>query len=139
MTTNGSLKHDIKDIRLAEKGQSRMEWAGTQMPVLDLIAKRFSKEKPLKGLRLSACLHVTCETANLMLALKAGGANIVLVASNPLSTQDDIAATLVKHHGISVFAIKGEDHKSYYSHIYAALNHQPHITMDDGADLVSAI
>lgn len=133
------LKHDIADIRLAAKGESRLEWAATQMPVLGMIQGRFSKEKPLKGLRLSACLHVTCETANLMLALKAGGANIVLVASNPLSTQDDIAAALVKNHGISVFAIKGEDRKSYYSHIYAALNHNPHITMDDGADLVSAI
>ena len=137
--SNGSLKHDIADIRLAQKGQSRMEWAATQMPVLGLITKRFLKEKPLKGLRISACLHVTCETANLMLALKAGGANVVLVASNPLSTQDDIAAALTKVYGISVFAIKGEDRKSYYSHIYAALDHRPHITMDDGADLVSAI
>ncbi|MBI3253030.1 MAG: adenosylhomocysteinase [Candidatus Omnitrophica bacterium] len=133
------MKHDIADSRLAPKGLSRMEWAATQMPVLGLITRRFSKEKPLRGLKISACLHVTCETANLMLALKAGGADVVLVASNPLSTQDDIAATLVKDHGISVFAIKGENRKSYYSHIYAALDHRPNITMDDGADLVSAI
>ena len=133
------MKHDIADIRLASKGKSRIEWAGAQMPVLELIAKRFVKEKPLKGIKLSACLHVTSETANLMVALKAGGADAVLVASNPLSTQDDVAASLVKDFGIRVFAIKGEDRKSYYSHIYAALDHHPHITMDDGADLVSAI
>ena len=133
------MKHDIADIRLASKGRSRIEWAGTQMPVLELITKRFIKEKPLKGIKLSACLHVTSETANLMVALKAGGADAVLVASNPLSTQDDVAASLVKDFGIRVFAIKGEDRKSYYSHIYAALDHVPHITMDDGADLVSAI
>ena len=133
------MRHDIADIRLASKGKSRIEWAGAQMPVLELIAKRFVKEKPLKGIKLSACLHVTSETANLMVALKAGGADAVLVASNPLSTQDDVAASLVKDFGIRVFAIKGEDRKSYYSHIYAALDHYPHITMDDGADLVSAI
>lgn len=133
------MKQDIADSRLAKKGKERIEWAAIQMPVLELIKNRFAKERPLKGLRLSACLHVTCETANLMLALKAGGADLVLVASNPLSTQDDVAASLVKDYGISVFAIKGEDRKSYYSHIYAALDHQPHITMDDGADLVSAI
>src|SRR3989338_3293060 len=132
-------KHDIADIRLAQKGKSRIEWAGTQMPVLELISKRFSKEKPLKGKRISACLHVTSETANLMITLKAGGAQAILVASNPLSTQDDVAASLVRDFGIPVFAIKGENTKSYYSHIYAALNHNPHITMDDGADLVSAI
>src|SRR3989338_3874610 len=133
------MRHDIADIRLASKGKSRIEWAGAQMPVLELIAKRFVKEKPLKGIKLSACLHVTSETANLMVALKAGGADAVLVASNPLSTQDDVAASLVKDQDIAVFAIKGEDRKSYYSHIYAALEHGPHITMDDGADLVSAI
>ena len=133
------MKYDITDIKLAPKGKSRIEWAGTQMPVLELITRHFSKEKPLKGLRVSACLHVTCETANLMIALKAGGADSVLVASNPLSTQDDVAASLVKDHGIPVFAKKGENNKSYYSHIYAALEHGPHITMDDGADLVSAI
>lgn len=133
------MKHDISDIHLAPKGKTRIEWAGNQMPVIELITKRFSKEKPLKGLKISACLHVTCETANLMIALKAGGADAVLVASNPLSTQDDVAASLVKDFGISVFAKKGEDRKSYYSNIYAALHHAPHITMDDGADLVSAI
>ena len=133
------MKHDITDIRLASKGKTRIEWAGNQMPVIELITKRFSKEKPLKGLKISACLHVTCETANLMLALKAGGADAVLVASNPLSTQDDVAASLVKDFGIPVFAKKGEDNKTYYSHVYAALNHAPHITMDDGADIVSAI
>ena len=133
------MRHDIADIKLAPKGKARIEWAGNQMPVLELITKRFSKEKPLKGLKLSACLHVTCETANLAIALKAGGADVMLVASNPLSTQDDVAASLVKDQGISVFAIKGEDKKSYYSHIYEALNHNPHITMDDGADIVSAI
>ncbi|MGH7198079.1 MAG: adenosylhomocysteinase [Candidatus Omnitrophota bacterium] len=133
------MKHDIADARLAPKGRSRIEWAGTQMPVLELISRRFEKEKPFKGLRISACLHVTCETANLMLALKAGGANVLLVASNPLSTQDDVAASLVKDFGIPVQAVRGEDRKTYYSHIYAALEHNPHITMDDGADLVSAI
>ncbi|OIO39403.1 MAG: adenosylhomocysteinase [Candidatus Omnitrophica bacterium CG1_02_46_14] len=133
------MKFDISNIKLAPKGKSRIEWAGTQMPVLELIRRRFVKEKPLKGLKLSACLHVTCETANLMLTLKAGGADLLLVASNPLSTQDDVAASLVKDYGISVFAKKAEDNKSYYSHIYTALNHFPHITMDDGADLVSAI
>ncbi len=135
----GSVRSDIADIKLASKGKLRIEWAGNNMPVLDLIGKRFAKEKPLKGLRVSACLHVTCETANLMLVLKAGGADIVLVASNPLSTQDDVAASLVKDYGIKVLAIKGEDHKSYYSHIFAALHHAPHLTMDDGADVVSAI
>jgi len=133
------VKYDITDLKLAPKGKSRIEWAGTQMPVLELITRHFLKTKPLKGLKLSACLHVTCETANLMIALKAGGAEAVLVASNPLSTQDDVAASLVKDYGIAVFAKKGENNKSYYSHIYAALEHGPHITMDDGADLVSAI
>jgi len=133
------MKHDIKDIGLASKGKSRIEWAGNQMPVVERIRKRFADEKPLKGLKLSACLHVTCETANLAIALKAGGADVVLVASNPLSTQDDVAASLVKDYAIPVFAIKGEDSKSYYSHIRAALEHNPHLTMDDGADVVSAI
>ncbi len=132
-------KGDIADGSLAPKGKLRMEWASNHMPVLACIGERFSKEKPLKGLRLSACLHVTCETANLAVVLKMGGADVVLIASNPLSTQDDIAATLVKDHGITTMAIRGEDTKSYYSHVYAALDHRPHITMDDGADLVSAI
>ena len=130
---------DIADIRLAPKGKLRMEWASHHMPVLEKIGKRFLKEKPLKGIKLSACLHVTSETANLAHVLKMGGADVVLIASNPLSTQDDIAATLVKDYGISVLAIKGEDTKTYYSHVFAALEHLPHITMDDGADLVSAI
>lgn len=133
------MRFDIADKKLAGKGKQRIEWAANQMPVLEMIRQRFAKEKPLKGLRLSACLHVTCETANLAIALKAGGADVLLVASNPLSTQDDVAASLVKDFGIAVMAIKGEDRKSYYSHIYAALAHLPHITMDDGADLVSAI
>ena len=133
------MRHDIADAKSASKGKLRIEWAASQMPVLEKIKKRFSKEKPLKGMRVSACLHVTCETANLTLALKAGGADCVLVASNPLSTQDDVAASLVKDFGISVLAIKGENHKTYYSHLYAALGHRPHVTMDDGADLVSAI
>jgi len=130
---------DIKSIRLAPKGKQRIEWAGRSMPVLKIIADRFSKEKPLKGIRISACLHVTTETANLMIALKTGGADCILCASNPLSTQDDVAASLIKHFGIPVFAIKGEDHKTYYNHINAALSHKPNITMDDGADLVSQI
>ena len=133
------MKHDVAGLQFARKGRQRIEWAANQMPVLELIRARFLKEKPLKGLKLSACLHVTCETANLVIALKAGGADVVLVASNPLSTQDDVAASLVKDFGIAVYAVKGEDKKSYYSHLYAALNHQPHLTMDDGADLVSAI
>ncbi|MBI4353451.1 MAG: adenosylhomocysteinase [Candidatus Omnitrophica bacterium] len=133
------MKYDIADVRLADRGKSRIEWARAQMPVLELIEKRFAKERPLKGLKISACLHVTSETANLMMALKAGGGEVVLVASNPLSTQDDVAASLVKHYGIPVFAKKGEGRKSYYSHIYAALEQDPHVTMDDGADLVSAI
>jgi adenosylhomocysteinase len=133
------VKHHVTDLGLAKKGHARIEWASTQMPVLELIAKRFSKEKPLENLKISACLHVTCETANLMITLKAGGANVVLVASNPLSTQDDIAASLVKDFGISVFAKRAEDRKTYYDHIYAALDHHPHLTMDDGADLVSAV
>ncbi len=133
------MKSDIKNIKLAEQGKLKIEWAGRQMPVLRLIEERFQKEKPLKGLRISACLHVTSETANLMLALKAGGADCVVCASNPLSTQDDVAASLVKHAKMPVFAIKGEDRKTYYRHIVAALNHKAQITMDDGADLVSEI
>src|SRR5512133_2498487 len=130
---------DVKNLSLADKGQGRIDWAGRTMPVLKQIQARFEKQKPLKGLRLSACLHVTTETANLAIALKAGGADLVLCASNPLSTQDDAAASLVVHHGIPVFAIKGEDHKTYYKHITAALDHRPHLTMDDGADLVSVL
>jgi len=132
-------KHDVKDINLAKKGKLRIEWAAQEMPVLKSIAARFSKEKPLKGFRLAACLHVTTETANLMETLQAGGAEVFLCASNPLSTQDDAAASLVKFSKIPVFAIKGEDNKTYYRHINDALSAKPHITMDDGADLVSTL
>jgi len=133
------MDYDIKDIRLAQKGLLRMEWAQQEMPVLDLVNRRFKKELPLRGTRVSACLHVTTETANLMTTLKAGGADVVLCASNPLSTQDDVAAALVEYFHIPVFAIKGEDNDTYYRHIQAALNHRPMITMDDGADLVSTL
>jgi len=133
------IKHDIKDINLARKGKLRIEWAAQEMPVLASIAERFSKEKPLKGVKLAACLHVTTETANLMETLKAGGAEVVLCASNPLSTQDDVASSLVKFSKIPVFAIKGEDNKTYYKHINDTLSFKPHMTMDDGADLVSTL
>lgn len=131
--------YDIKDINQAEGGRRRMDWAEREMPVLRTIRERFKKEKPLQGMRLSACLHVTAETANLMRTLQDGGADVVLTASNPLSTQDDIAAVLVNNFEIPVFAIKGEDNVTYYKHIKAALDHKPHMTMDDGADLVSTI
>ncbi|HEY9076858.1 MAG TPA: adenosylhomocysteinase [Anaerolineaceae bacterium] len=130
---------DVKDVHLAEGGRLRIEWAEREMPVLRLIRDRFSKERPLAGVRISACLHVTTETANLMRTLQAGGADVVLTASNPLSTQDDVAASLVAHDEIPTFAIKGENNVTYYKHIHAALDHKPHITMDDGADLVSTI
>lgn len=133
------MDYDIKDIQLAEKGRLRIEWAEKSMNVLRTIKERFEIEKPLKGLRLSACLHVTTETAALVKTLKAGGAEVVLCASNPLSTQDDVAASLVADDEIPVFSIKGEDHATYYSHILSALQHEPHITMDDGADLVSSL
>jgi adenosylhomocysteinase len=133
------MDYDITDIELADKGRLRIEWAEQNMPVLRLIRKRFKKERPLAGVRVAACLHVTTETATLMETLKAGGADIALCASNPLSTQDDVAASLVKHAGIPVFAIKGEDNKTYYKHLQAALAHRPAVTMDDGADLVSQI
>jgi len=131
--------YDIKDLDLAPAGRLRIEWAEREMPVLRLIRERFSKEKPLTGVRLSACLHITTETANLARTLQAGGAQVVLTASNPLSTQDDAAAALVSYHEIPVFAIKGEDNETYYDHIHAALDHKPQITMDDGADLVSTL
>jgi len=130
---------DIKDINLAEGGRRRIEWAEREMPVLRMIRERFKKEKPLKGVRLSACLHVTTETANLARTLHEGGADLVLTASNPLSTQDDVAAALVNQFEVPVFAIKGENNVTYYKHIAAALDHKPHMTMDDGADLVSTI
>jgi adenosylhomocysteinase len=131
--------YDVKDMSFAEGGRRRIDWAEREMPVLRMIKDRFQKEKPLKGLRVSACLHVTTETANLMKTLQAGGADIVLTASNPLSTQDDVAASLVSHDEIPTYAIKGEENVTYYKHIRAALDHKPHITMDDGADLVSTM
>lgn len=130
---------DIKDSKLAEGGRRRIDWAEREMPVLRMIKERFEKERPFAGIRMSACLHVTAETANLMKTLQAGGADVVLVASNPLSTQDDVAASLVTNDEIAVYAIKGEDNVTYYKHIKAALEHRPHLTMDDGADLVSTI
>lgn len=133
------MDYDVRDVKLAEKGKKRIEWAGRFMPVLDQIKTRFDQEKPLEGVRISACLHVTSETANLMQVLKAGGAQVALTASNPLSTQDDIAAALVKYDEISVFAITGEESDTYYRHINQALDNKPMITMDDGADLVSTI
>jgi adenosylhomocysteinase len=133
------VKHDVKDLTLASEGKRRIEWADNDMPVLGEIRKRFVREKPLAGKKMSACLHVTAETANLARTLKAGGADMALVASNPLSTQDDVAASLVADYGISVFAIKGEDHKTYYDHIHIALQHDPVVTMDDGADLISTL
>ncbi len=139
MTTRTHPAHDVRDLSLAAKGSLRMEWADRSMPVLARIRERFEKERPLEGVRLSACLHVTTETGNLARTLKAGGAELVLCASNPLSTQDDVAAALVAEHGISVFAIKGEDHRTYYAHIQAALASRPNLTMDDGADLVSSL
>ena len=134
-----SENFDIKDIDLAEQGRFRIQWAAREMPVLALLEERFRKERPLAGLRLSACLHVTSETANLMRVLQAGGADVVLCASNPLSTQDDVTAALVAHQEMPVYAIKGEDNETYYQHIQAALDHRPHLTMDDGADLVSTL
>jgi len=131
--------YDVKNIDLAESGRRRIQWAEREMPVLRSIQERFERERPLEGIRMSACLHVTTETANLMRTLQSGGADIVLTASNPLSTQDDVAACLVSHFEIPVFAIKGEDNKTYYKHIDAALDHHPQVTMDDGADLVSTL
>src|SRR5215475_5881863 len=129
-------RYDVKDLSLAPEGVRRIIWADRQMPVLAAIRERFEREQPLAGYRIAACLHVTTETANLARTLQAGGADVVLVASNPLSTQDDVAASLVSDYGISVFAIKGEDDPTYYSHITAAIDHGPQITMDDGADVV---
>ena len=132
-------KYDVKNLDLAEGGRRRIDWAEREMPVLRSIRERFTRERPFEGIRMSACLHVTTETANLMRTLQAGGADVVLTASNPLSTQDDVAACLVSHYEIPVFAIKGEDNVTYYKHIAAALDHKPHLTMDDGADLVSTL
>ena len=133
------MDHDVKDISLADQGKLKIEWAEQSMPVLRLIKQRFAKQQPLKGVRITACLHVTTETANLAKTLKAGGAIVRLCASNPLSTQDDVAASLVQHDSIPVFAIKGENNRTYYEHIEAAIEHKPQITMDDGADVVSAL
>ncbi|GCF07598.1 adenosylhomocysteinase [Dictyobacter arantiisoli] len=134
-----SIKGDVKDISLAPRGKDRIEWAAKDMPVLRLIRERFEKEQPLKGVRMAGCLHITTETANLAITLKAGGADLVLCASNPLSTQDDVAAALVSVYGIPTYAIKGEDDQTYYNHINAVLDHKPEMTMDDGCDLVSTI
>ena len=136
-TTPASVPCDIKNIEYADFGRKRLDWANQSMKVLQIIRKEFIKNQPLKGIRISACLHVTAETGNLAICLRDGGADVALCASNPLSTQDDVAACLVRDFGIPVFAIKGEDNDTYYSHITAALDHKPHITMDDGADLVS--
>jgi adenosylhomocysteinase len=133
------MEYHVKDLSLAEEGENRIEWAERDMPVLRSIRERFSKEKPFKGLRISACLHVTTETANLMITLKEGGAEVYLTASNPLSTQDDVASALVKYYQIPVFAIKGENTETYYSHIRAVIEKEPHIVIDDGADLISTI
>ena len=139
MVTANRIKCDVKDMNLAGKGRARIEWANQWMPVLGLIRKRFIKERPLAAVRVAACLHVTTETANLAITLRDGGADVVVCASNPLSTQDDVAASLVADSGIPVFATKGEDDSTYYSHIHAALEFHPEITMDDGADLVTTI
>ncbi len=139
MTATSGVRGDVKDLSLAPKGKARIEWAARDMPVLRLIRERFAREQPLKGIRVSACLHVTTETANLAITLKAAGADLVLCASNPLSTQDDVAASLIVNEGIPVYAIKGEDEQTYYKHIQAALDHEPQMTMDDGCDLVSTL
>ena len=131
--------YDVKDLGLAEAGRRRVEWAEREMPVLRLIRQRFAGEKPLDGVRMAACLHVTTETANLMRTLKAGGADVRLCASNPLSTQDEAAAALVAEYGVPVFAIKGEDNETYYRHIHQSIEHKPQLTMDDGADTVGIL
>src|SRR5919206_511891 len=136
-TTPTQVNCDVKNIELADMGKKRIDWANQSMNVLQSIRKEFIKNQPLKGVRISACLHVTAETANLAICLRDGGADVVLCASNPLSTQDDVAASLVRDYNIPTFAIKGEDNETYYQHILSALDHKPHVTMDDGADLVS--
>ena len=133
------MNYDIRDIKLAEEGRFRMQWAAREMPVLNLLEERMGKNRPLEGLRLSACLHVTAETGNLMRVLQAGGADVVLTASNPLSTQDDVAAALVAYNEMPVYAIKGEGNDTYYEHLFAALDHKPHMTMDDGCDLLATL
>src|ERR1700681_1489335 len=139
MSTAAQISSDIKNVELADLGKKRIEWANQSMKVLQIIRKEFIKNQPLKGIRISACLHVTAETANLGICLRDGGAEVVLCASNPLPTQDDVAASLVRDHNIPVFAIKGEDNDTYYGHILAAIDHKPQITMDDGADLVTIL
>jgi adenosylhomocysteinase len=139
MVTTTQSKHDVKDLSLAPKGKQRIEWAGREMPVLRQIQERFSQEKPLEGIRLVACCHVTTETAHLAIALKAGGADAILIASNPLSTQDDVAASLVADHGIPVYAQKGEDNDMYHRHVQIALDHRPNIIIDDGSDVVATL
>src|SRR5512146_1978257 len=139
MTTTLQLKYDIKDITLAPQGKQRIEWAGREMPVLRQIQERFAQEKPFAGIRISACCHVTTETAHLAIALKNGGADAVLIASNPLSTQDDVAASLVADYGIPVFALKGEDNDTYHRHVQTALDHRPNIIIDDGSDVVATL
>src|SRR5579862_2678883 len=138
-TSTTRVAGDIANLGLADMGKKRIDWANQSMKVLQTIRKDFIKSQPLKGIRISACLHVTAETANLAITLRDGGADVVLCASNPLSTQDDVAASLVRDNGISVFAIKGEDNDTYYSHILAAIDHKPQVTMDDGADLVTVL
>src|SRR5271168_3610255 len=132
-----SITSDVKGFELADLGKKRIEWANQSMKVLQIIRKEFIKNQPLKGVRVAACLHVTSETANLMITMRDGGADLVLCASNPLSTQDDVASCLVRDYGIPVYAIKGEDNETYYQHLTAVLDHRPHMTMDDGADLVT--
>ena len=134
-----SVKGDVKDFALAAMGKKRIDWAEQNMPVLRQVREQFARTKPLKGIRLSACLHVTTETANLMRTLKAGGAEVLLCASNPLSTQDDTAASLIKHDGIPTFAIRAEDRNTYYRHLHAVLATKPVVTLDDGADLVNLL
>ena len=138
-TTPTQVNCDVKNLDLADMGKKRIDWANQSMNVLQIIRKEFIKNQPLKGVRISACLHVTAETANLAICLRDGGADVVLCASNPLSTQDDVAASLVRDYNIPVYAIKGEDNDTYYQHIIAAIDHRPQITMDDGADLVSVL
>ena len=137
--TKPTIEYDVKDLSLAEDGNKRIEWAAREMPVIGLIRERFGREKPLSGLRVAACLHVTTETANLMLALRDGGADLALCASNPLSTQDDVAAALVALPGIPVYSVRGEDDETYYRHIRAVLDQKPQVTLDDGADLVATL
>jgi adenosylhomocysteinase (EC 3.3.1.1) len=137
--TATTIKHEVKDLSLAPQGKKRIAWAGREMPVLKQIRERFAKEQPLKGIRISACCHVTTETANLALTLQAGGADALLIASNPLSTQDDVAASLVADYGIPVFAMKGEDNATYHRHVEIALDHHPHIIIDDGSDVTTAL